>query len=107
MVPLKVQQESPYELRIEWDDGHASRYSMQRLRNSCPCASCKTEREASQGTMMLPVVMPGKYELQGIDVVGSYALQISWRDGHRTGIYTFDYLRQLCECDLCTKAIVK
>jgi DUF971 family protein len=35
------------------------------------------------------------------EVVGRYALQIFWSDGHSTGIYAFDYLRSLCPC--CTK----
>ena len=107
MNPVKVRQVSPTELSIEWDDGHASRYTLQTLRNNCPCASCKMEREGTEGTMTLPVLTPSKYELSGVDPVGSYALQISWGDGHRTGIYTYEYLRQLCECDICVKTAAR
>lgn len=89
------------ELSIEWDDGHKSRYTLQSLRDQCPCASCKGEREQSGG-FALPVVIPGKYELRAIEPVGSYALQIAWSDEHRTGIYTYEYLRYLCECEICT-----
>ncbi len=104
MIPVKVRQVSPTELRIEWDDGHVGRYTMQTLRDNCPCASCRIEREEAEGTMTLPVLTPGKYDLRGVEPVGSYALQISWGDGHRTGIYTYEYLRQLCECENCVDA---
>jgi DUF971 family protein len=30
-----------------------------------------------------------------VDAVGGYALQFLWSDGHYTGIYTWEYLRQL------------
>lgn len=105
MVPVKVQQSSSSELRIEWDDGHKSRYSLTSLRDNCPCASCRGDREIPQ--VMLPILVPGKYELRGIDPVGSYALLVSWGDGHRTGIYTYEYLRLLCQCDLCVGATIK
>jgi DUF971 family protein len=71
------------------------------LRKYCPCASCKADRDPSDGASLLPIVVPGKNELQAIEPVGSYALQISWVDGHRTGIYTYDYLRRICECESC------
>ncbi|NIR47705.1 DUF971 domain-containing protein, partial [candidate division KSB1 bacterium] len=40
-------------------------------------------------------------ELREAQVVGRYALQFSWSDGHTEGIYSFDYLRRLCQCDQC------
>jgi DUF971 family protein len=35
------------------------------------------------------------FQLDRFDVVGGYALQFKWADGHSTGIYSFDYLRKL------------
>ena len=32
-----------------------------------------------------------------VAAVGRYAIKVTWADGHDTGIYTFDYLRQLAE----------
>ncbi len=52
---------------------------------------------------MLPVIKPGQYELRSVQPVGNYALQMKWGDGHQTGIYTYDYLRQICECSECSK----
>lgn len=57
--------------------------------------------EEHESAAMLPILTPGKNELGSIETVGKYALQLCWADGHNTGIYTYDYLRQLCECTLC------
>ena len=46
----------------------------------------------------------GPLKLQKADLVGRYALQMYWSDGHSTGIYTFDYLRDLCPCAECEAA---
>src|SRR5438094_9213325 len=98
MIPKKIKRTSPPGLSIEWDDGHQGKHSLAGLRRYCPCASCAIEAEESG---LLPILVPGKTELKSIDTVGSYALQLRWGDGHSSGIYTYDYLRQICECDLC------
>ncbi|MBI1807726.1 MAG: DUF971 domain-containing protein [Ignavibacteria bacterium] len=103
MTPRKIKKTSLTEVRIEWDDGHKGLHTLQTLRQYCPCASCKMEIEANERSVMLPILKPGQYELRSIDTVGNYAVQLTWVDGHRTGIYTFDYLRQLCECDECKR----
>jgi len=36
-------------------------------------------------------------EIRDISLVGRYALNFRWSDGHETGIYSFRYLRELCE----------
>lgn len=90
-------------LLLIWDDGHKGRITLKSLRDHCPCAGCqgetillKTYRPPSQPDL------PGKYTLTGAQQVGSYAVGISWGDGHSTGIYTFETLRSLCECDICS-----
>jgi len=45
---------------------------------------------------------PGRYELKDAAAVGNYALQFRWGDGHGEGIYTWELLRGLCECPVCT-----
>jgi len=103
MKPTKVKKVSQIELSILWDDGHQGHHTMRVLRKYCPCAGCKQEVEMGEGSVMLPIVKPGQFELKGIETVGNYALQLIWGDGHQTGIYTFDYLRQICECEECVK----
>jgi len=39
---------------------------------------------------------PGRYDLKGIQQVGSYAVQLEWGDGHATGIYSWEYLLNHC-----------
>ncbi len=103
VVPRKIVQRLPGELAIEWDDGHRGRHTLETLRNECPCASCKAEAARESGPVLLPVLVPGKFVLQEIKLVGSYAVQLLWGDGHQTGIYSFPYLRELCECPECKK----
>ncbi|HZY10196.1 MAG TPA: DUF971 domain-containing protein [Bacteroidota bacterium] len=103
MRPLKVKQVNGSELTIEWDDMHKGSHVLRTLRKYCPCAGCKQEVEMGEGSVMLPIVKPGQFVLKGIEAVGNYALQLTWGDGHRTGIYTYDHLRQICECQECVK----
>lgn len=103
MAPKKISRATPQELAIEWDDGHRGRHTLQTLRRYCPCAACAIEAEKNEANALFPILVPGKNELVSIDSVGAYALQFRWGDGHATGIYTYDYLRQICECPDCRK----
>ena len=93
-------------MALEWDDGHRGPVSLKTLRDACPCATCKGE------TVLLhhyaPVTpaadTPGRYQLTGAQTVGNYAMQFIWGDGHSEGLFAWDYLRGLCECDECRSA---
>jgi DUF971 family protein len=87
-------------VRILWDDGHVSEYANRYLRDRCPCAAC---REGKAQPKLLPVVGREGGELYPaqIGVVGRYALSIQWSDGHDTGIYSYQTLRELCPCERC------
>jgi prepilin-type processing-associated H-X9-DG protein len=98
---------------VVWADGHASHYEFAYLREECPCATCNDAREkkASLGELAsalksspaLPMFKP-KARAQSATQVGNYAIQISFTDGHSTGIYSYDYLRNICPCAECAKA---
>ena len=92
-TPTKIKKVSPGELLIQWADGHESHYVAPQLRGMCPCASCKDEMTGIR--IILPIHIPDTLEFRRIELVGQYALQFVWSDGHRTGIYSFDYLRGL------------
>lgn len=80
-------------LYIEWQDSHKCGYSLLKLRRNCPCATCK----GGHGADTTPIT--GKIdqiELVSWKKVGRYALRLNWSDGHNSGIYTFDYLREEC-----------
>ena len=90
---------------ILWSDGHKGIYDPFNLRSACPCAMCQGEPGVfgkyyrTSKMEVQPSVQP-----QEIESVGRYGLKITWTDGHDLGIYTFDYLRNLCECQECGNA---
>jgi DUF971 family protein len=91
--------ESKTDLRITWDDGHTAEFPLKFLRDECPCAGCKGE--VLFGKVYKPppltVFQEGMYELAAIKPVGQYAIQFVWKDGHDTGIYSWEYLIALEE----------
>ena len=89
-------------LLLAWDDEHRGLITLRTLRDNCPCAGCQGETVLLKTFAPAPAPeMPGKYKLVGAHQVGSYALALSWADGHQTGIYTWDHLRSICECKVC------
>ena len=84
------------ELAIAWSDGAESYLPLNLLRRACPCAACGGEPDVL-GHVVRPQVAytPQSFILKGVAVVGGYALQPAWADGHGTGLYTFPYLRRL------------
>jgi ATP-binding protein involved in chromosome partitioning len=95
----EMTQPSENEVRILWTDGHESIYTGYALRLGCRCAVCIDEisgnkrlREESISNDVRPL---------SIDPVGHYAIRFHWSDGHSTGIYTFEHLRELCPCPIC------
>ncbi len=84
------------ELAIAWNDGVESFLGLERLRRACPCAACGGEPDVL-GRVIRPDVefSPTSFDLVGWEFVGGYGWQPKWGDGHRTGIYSYSYLRRL------------
>lgn len=84
------------ELALAFDDGEELYLPLDMLRRACPCAACQGEPDAL-GRVLRPVqqIGPRGFELLRSEVIGGYAIQLFWADGHSTGLYTFDYLRRL------------
>ena len=99
-TPTKIKKVSPGELMIQWADGHETHHPAPKLRGMCPCASCQDEMTGMR--TVLPIHIPDDLEFRKINLVGQYALQFDWSDGHHTGIYSFEYLRELCPCPACS-----
>jgi len=85
-------------LRVLWEDGHVSHYDYGYLRGFCPCAVCQGHDNAA--VVFHPP--PSQVTPSSIEPVGNYGISILWSDGHATGIYRFDFLRDLCPCETCT-----
>jgi len=99
LTPKLIKRVSPRQTDVTWSDGHFSSYPSWYLRQQCMCAACVEEftgvRKVVHGDI------PSSLERVSVEPVGNYALSFTWSDGHRTGIYTFDYLRKLCPCSEC------
>jgi DUF971 family protein len=97
-------------IEIDWKDGHHSSFGTEYLRDWCPCASCtgshgtEPRKKTSDGAQSpFPMFTP-RLKMNDIEPVGTYALKISWSDGHNTGIYSYDHLREVCPCAECKAA---
>jgi DUF971 family protein len=105
LLPTKLERPEPNALRIHWSDGQVRRYTARELRDRCPCATCREKRtqasspqSAAPASGLLTVLSPAEARpltIEGMQPVGSYAYQIQFSDGHNTGIYTLEHLRQL------------
>lgn len=83
-------------LRIQWHDGLSSEFSLPQLRRVCPCATCRTERDKQRDNpLQILKTDPSSWRVTNAQLVGHYAIQFIWSDGHNAGIYDFRMLRQL------------
>jgi DUF971 family protein len=93
--PREISQESNTTLRITWADGRVCEYAAATLRRACPCAQCVNEWTGER--TLKPSAISDEVEIGDLSIVGRYALNFRWSDAHETGIYSFQYLRDLCE----------
>ena len=99
--PREIKQEDDFTIRIIWADSKECKYRAAALRRSCPCAQCVNEWTGER--VLRPENIGDELEIRDVNLVGRYAINFRWSDGHETGIYSFRYLRELCEQALPTK----
>ena len=97
-LPLEFHAEGQ-KLLISWDDGHKSEHEFRELRYRCTCAGCVDEHTGER--QITRDQIPADIRPKKLEQTGRYALQVHWSDGHSHGLYTFDRLRQWCECKDC------
>lgn len=98
--PTAIERTSENRLLITWSDGEKRQYTVRGLREGCPCATCREKRSAPVDPFALPVlkqVQTQPLTITGMQPMGNYAYSIAFSDGHDTGIFAFDLLRQLGE----------
>lgn len=91
--PRQIIEESDSELSINWSDEAETKYNAADLRRACPCAGCINEWTGEK--MLKAENVADDLSFSSISIVGRYALNFHFSDGHDTGIYSFDYLRKL------------
>jgi DUF971 family protein len=92
--PVEVNlKEAERRLVVTWEDGHVSDFPLRYLRGFCPCASCQGHRSGPP-----EFVQTHNETISDVRQIGAYAMNVMWDSGHDTGIYSFNYLRDLCPC---------
>ncbi len=99
LIPIKIHRPKPYLISAEWSDGFNSVIKLEKFRGSCPCADCRDDELESRinSKTMIPTFSPGKNDLKKLTPVGNYAINALWGDDHDTGIYPWDYFRDIFE----------
>ena len=104
ITPVRIDaQRAAGTLTVEWADGHQTEYDTHRLRWLCPCAYCRGEAGMPGWLDSNPTLTTEQTRLVDVALVGSYAIQPTWGDGHATGFHTFLLLREMCPCAECTR----
>lgn len=76
-------------LHVRWADGRDSEIPISRLRGYCPCAECQ-----GHGTQIRWIDNRAASILDA-QLVGQYAINFQFSDGHHTGLFRFEHLRKL------------
>ncbi len=94
-VPKDIRAErEASQLVLEWPDSTA-RLPFRYVRGNCSCAHCVNEWTGAR--MVDEEAIDPKVSVEQMSLVGSYALKISWTDGHDTGLYTWERLAELTQ----------
>ena len=86
-------------LLLQWDDKTENALPLTPMRDNCPCANCAGETDVFGNIYKgAPQTMnENSYIISGIQPVGYYAISPFWKDGHSDGIFSFNFLKNLCD----------
>ena len=101
MQPRHIDIQKDKGLTLHWPDGRTVFYPVAYLRKMSPSADMREARDKMRSNPL--AVLPP--ELANLDAatltitkaekVGNYALRLTFSDGHHTGIYSWEYLREI------------
>ena len=99
LKPLHLDLKRNQGLRVQWNDGHESFFPLPLLRKLSPSAEQQALREELEANPL--AVLPesaqtsGELTAEDAELIGNYAIRIRFSDGHRTGIFSWKYLRSI------------
>ncbi len=103
-LPESIAREGDDAIVIRWNDGVVTRWAAGQLRDRCPCATCREKKKADRDEQSKPAAAIGLPVLSAAEAqplritsmrpVGSYAYNIAFSDGHSSGLFTLEQLRQ-------------
>ena len=96
--PRNIDLKKDQALTITWSDGRVSLYPVAYLRKMSPSADARQLRDemAKNPLAVLPSSgESGPLAATGAELIGHYAIRITFSDGHDTGIFSWTYLRQI------------
>lgn len=106
-IPTRLHLQKERQLEVDWQDGKQSVYSISYLRSMCPCAQCKIVRTGTDPHDISPApkkkslltILPGNYAgeitVKAAEMVGNYAIKLVFSDDHDSGIFSYEYLRDI------------
>jgi DUF971 family protein len=102
VIPTSLAKTPEGNIAITWSDETTRIYSVKQLRDACPCATCREKRTAqsNEAPALFTILKPEEARplvIEGMRPVGNYAYSIAFSDGHDTGIFTLELLRELGE----------
>lgn len=91
-APASVDVDREHGLALTWADGVESSFGLEELRVNCPCAGCRRDRQEGRTVWPRPT-SPLPLRMLDARLVGAWGINLSWNDGHSTGIYSWTTLR--------------
>lgn len=80
-------------ISFSWHDGQTQQLAISKLRGMCPCAACQGHGKAAR---FIPNTVKS---IKKADFVGRYAVAFTFGDGHNTGIYSWNFLREIAQLE--------
>jgi DUF971 family protein len=102
--PTSIARDGDSAILIEWSDAKTTRWTAAALRKACPCATCREKKrgedekkQAAGKPIGLPVLSMAEarpLRIESMRPVGNYAYNISFSDGHGSGIFSLGMLHE-------------